>query len=52
MPKANCIISGNRKGCAPWVMRESDPAIIDTRNVLIRIRLRSRIGVMRRARRA
>ena len=52
MPKASCIISGNRNGCAPCVMRESEPAITDTRNVLIRIRLRSRIGVTRAPRAA
>ena len=32
-PKPSCSISGMRKGCAPCVMRVSEPAITDVRKV-------------------
>ena len=43
-PKSSCSISGSRKGCAPWVMRVSEPAMTDVPKEGSRISDRSMIG--------
>jgi hypothetical protein len=43
-PKASCIISGSRKGWAPWVTRVIDPAITERRKVWSFSKVRSRMA--------
>ncbi len=44
MPKPSCSIIGSRNGCAPALMRDSEPQITDRRNVAMRMIRKSRIG--------